>query len=485
LDWQATVDWNGAFAHIRGAIRRGARFVFTSRDYIYRNARNFLKESALPVVSESQVVIRVEQLTKDEREQILYNHIRLGTQLEKFKSDIKPFLAGVAANDRFSPELARRLGHPTFTKGLGLDAPSLANFVENPVEFLKEIIRTLDVASRSAIALVFMRGGLLASPITLSADEQQAINLLGANPADVRTALSALEGSLLVQNQQRGNYFWRFKHPTIRDAFGSLIAENRELMDIYLAGTPVNQLFSEISCGDIDFEGVKVNVPSDRFEILADRIEGFYRSRLENKTPVERFLAYRCGKDFLMNYIERNPSLILELYVMSYFDAVSMINLINRLHHFDLLPEHERLRHLASVRELAVSTPDSGFLKGRYVEFITDVERRDILEDVRTSLLPHLDDCIENWRDNFRGGEKSTSYFSHLEEALTNYREEFAHDSIAETLIAAALAKIEKAVEELSVPDEDKDYDYSAHRRQQSGPYSTDGVRSIFDDVDL
>ena len=73
LDWQATVDWNGAFAHIRGAIRRGARFVFTSRDYIYRNARNLLKESALPVVSESQVVIRVEQLTKDEREQILYN----------------------------------------------------------------------------------------------------------------------------------------------------------------------------------------------------------------------------------------------------------------------------------------------------------------------------------------------------------------------------------------------------------------------------
>lgn len=235
LDWQATVGWNGAFAHIRGAIQRGARFVFTSRDYIYRNARNFLKESSLPVVSESQVVIKVEQLSKDEREQILYNHIRLGKQPGSFKSELKPFLTGVATNSRFSPELARRLGHTAFTKGLRLNTHSLANFVENPVELLKEIIRTLDVASRSAIALVFMRGGLLASPITLSADEQLAIDLLGASTADVRTALIALDGSLLVQIQQRGSHFWRFKHPTIRDAFGALVAENRELMDIYLA----------------------------------------------------------------------------------------------------------------------------------------------------------------------------------------------------------------------------------------------------------
>ncbi|WP_375166573.1 hypothetical protein [Bradyrhizobium sp. USDA 4532] len=68
------------FPHIRAAIRRGAKFVFTSRDYIYKNARNFLKESALPVIQDSQVVIRVEQLSKDEREQILYNYIRLGAQ---------------------------------------------------------------------------------------------------------------------------------------------------------------------------------------------------------------------------------------------------------------------------------------------------------------------------------------------------------------------------------------------------------------------
>jgi hypothetical protein len=482
LDWQATVDWNSAFAHIRGAIRRGARFVFTSRDYIYRNARNFLKESALPMLNESQVVIRVEQLTKDEREQILYNHVRLGTQPAKFKSEIKPLLASVAANDRFSPELARRLGHPAFTKGLWLSAPALANFVENPVELLKEIIRTLDTASRSATALVFMRGGLLASPVTLSIDEQRAIDLLGASPADVRTALTALEGSLLIQIQQRGSYFWRFKHPTIRDAFGSLVAENRELMDIYLAGTPVYQLLSEISCGDVDLEGVKVKVPSDRYDTLAERVEDFYRSRRENEDTVERFLASRCGKDFLRRYIMRNPSLIPELYVMSYFYATSGVDLINRLHEFDLLPESQRLRHVASVRDLAVSTPDAGFLNERHISFISDEERREILQHVRTSLLPQLDSCVESWRDNYRGGEEPSSYFSSLEDALKDYGKAFADDAEIEVQIADALGKIEEAVEELSAPD--PGHDYSAYGRQQSGALMTDGSRSIFDDVD-
>jgi hypothetical protein len=482
LDWQTTVDWNKAFAHIRSAIRRGARFVFTSRDYIYRNARNFLKESALPVLNESQVVIRVEQLTKDEREQILYNHIRLGTQLERFKYEIKPLLTGVAANERFSPELARRLGHPAFTKGLRLLPSALSNFVENPVELLKEIIRTLDAASRSAIALVFMRGGMLASPITLSSDERRAIDLMGAQPADVLTALVSLDGSLLILIEQQGGFFWRFKHPTIRDAFAALVAENRELMDIYLTGTPVYQLLSEISCGDTDFEGVKVKVPSDRFDILAERVEEFYRDRGENEDAVERFLAFRCGKDFLLRYFERNPTLVPGLYVMSYFYASSKVDLINRIHEFGLLPVSERLRHVASVRELAVRTPDSGFLNDHHVSFISDEERRDILQHVRAALLPQLDSCIESWRDNYSGGDDPSSYFSALEDTLRDYGTEFAGDAEVEIQIADALAKIESAIGELTA--DEPDYDYSAHWHQRSDSIASDGARSIFDDVD-
>ena len=40
----------------------------------------------------------------------------------------------------------------------------------------------------------------------------------------------ALEGSLLIQVRQGARLFWRFKHPTIRDAFASLVAEDPELI---------------------------------------------------------------------------------------------------------------------------------------------------------------------------------------------------------------------------------------------------------------
>ena len=77
-DWQSVVAWNRVFPHIHAAIKRGARVLFTSRDYIYRAAHRQLKESAFPVIRESQVVIQVERLASSEKEQILYNHVRLG-----------------------------------------------------------------------------------------------------------------------------------------------------------------------------------------------------------------------------------------------------------------------------------------------------------------------------------------------------------------------------------------------------------------------
>jgi hypothetical protein len=261
------------------------------------------------------------------------------------------------------------------------------------------------------------------------------------------------------------------------------VAENRELMDIYLAGTPVHQLLSEIACGDVKIEGAKVRVPPDRFDFLAGRAETFYRSRRENESVVERFLASRCDKEFLLRYIERNPTLVPGLYVMSYFYAASGVEVINRLHEFGLLPESERLRHLASVRDLAVNTPDAGFLNQRHVSFISEEERLEILQHVHQSLLPQLDNCVESWRDNFRGDEDPNSYFSSLEEALKEFGQQLADDALAGIQIADALAKIGEAVEELNAAPE-PDNDYSSFRHKQLGSLSSEISRSIFDDVD-
>ncbi len=245
----------------------------------------------------------------------------------------------------------------------------------------------------------------------ITSEEEKAVTLLGGSQAELRNALGALEGSLLRQVRQGAGLFWRFKHPTIRDAFASLVAEDPELMDIYLTGTPIEKLFSEVSCGDVGLEGVKVIVPSDRYESFMARIENFYKIRRENEDSVNRFLSYRCEREFLLQYSVRNPTFIPSLRVGSYLYAVSDVNVIVRFHEFGLLPESKRNSVVATIRDLAVDIPDSGFLRHRIRQLFTEQEFDEILVHIRQEFLPNLVDHIDNWRSNYNGDDDPEDYF--------------------------------------------------------------------------
>ena len=482
FDWSSAAGWNQTFPHVHAAIRRGARVLFTSRDYIYRSARQLLKETALPVIRESQVVIHVEQLTKDEREQILYNHVRLGSQPRMFKTQIKPYLPGVAENLRFSPEIARRLGNSLFTRNLSITKEALDDFTERPLPLLCEIIRTLDAGSRSALALVFMRGGALASPIKMTSDEERAVTLFGGSISDVRNALNALDGSLILQSLQAGECLWRFKHPTVRDAFATVVAEDRELMDIYLAGTPVEKLFGEVSCGDVGIEGVKVTVPADRYDALITRLENFDPKKHGGESVLHRFLAYRCDHGFLSRYLVRRAEFISTLSVGSYLTAVSDVDVLVRLHKFGLLPEVERAAVVAIIRKLAVETPDSGFLSDGIRGMLKLEELAQIMEDVNAKLLPNIGNEISHFQHNWDNEEDPEGHFQPLVETLGDYKKEFSKHPQAVANIETALRDIAELVEELrsGQPQEPDSDDY----RGGSDSGGSDDSRSVFEDVD-
>lgn len=484
LDWRETLAWNRTFPHVQAAIRRGAKVIFTSRDYIYQAAKRFLKQSALPVIQESQVVIRVEQMSQEEKEQILYNHIRLGSQSLEFKRAVKPLLeSAVAAHPRFSPEIARRLGNKDFTKRLVVGEHGLRDFVARPMDLLKEVIQTLDASSRSAIALVFMRGGALSSPVTLTLEEERAVGLMGGSLTEVRNSLVALDGSLLVQVLHEGAYVWRFKHPTIRDAMAALVAENRELMDIYLAGTPLLQLFGEVSCGETGVQGVKVIVPNDRFDILLARMQTLWVKKRQNWDSLNRFLAYRCSREFLTDFVARTPWFVSELRVGSYLSAVSDVDVITRLHECGLLPADLRLRHVETIRGLAVQTPDADFLREDIQSLFEGSEREDILDEVRTQLLPRLPQVIGSWQDEHDGSEDPENYFDNLKSALKEYRSELSADTAAVAAIDAGLHLVDEAIDELRSRLEQEDESYEDYRDARHVPDSNRS-RSVFDDVD-
>ena len=485
LDWTKASDWNHVFPEMQAAIRRGARVVFTSRNYIFNAARQCLKESAFPLLTESQVIIQVDKLSPQEREQILYNHMKLGRQPVSFRTKIKPHLTMVAVHSEFKPEIARRLSDPLFTKKLAHSAISINQFVAHPLEHLVEVIRTLDSGSRSALVAVFMRGGTLPSPMDLSAEEKLAVELIGGTVAKVRESLNDLNGSLVLKVREGSAVKWQFKHPTIRDAFATLVADDVELLDIYLTGSPVGRLLDEVSCGDLHIKGVKVVVPQGRFPSVITRFDSLDLTQFFTRRQFLRFLSRRCNKVFLEEFIACHPDFISSLNVSSSLRFDPDLDLIARLHELQLLPDEKRESVVAKLTQLAVQTPDAGFLDDDYRRLFTEDEFNATLDAVKNHLIPDLEAIVDGFRDNFVPSENNDdpeNHFEPLAESLKTYRQQFEDDDDLVRQLDSALLRIEEFVNELRTeyaPRHDDDF-YDDDRSSADSVVS----RSIFDDVD-
>ncbi len=288
--------WNHILPQIKTMLRKGAKIIMTSRDYIYNRARKELKEGAFPLLRESQVVIDVHDLSGDEKRQILYNHLKLGKQPRAFRSRVKPYLEYVAAHGRFIPEIARRLADPLFTEGLHLDAYHLGQFVEKRERLLQEVLQGLDAHSKAALALIYMRNDRLESPIALQKSEEQALERLGSNLGGCVTALEALNGSLVLHSHAGGDSIWRFKHPTIGDAYAAILVQSPELLGIFLQGSAPDKLIEQITCGDVGIEKTVI-IPKALFPKVVVKLREFTTSKNYKSTGCRSGVPSRRCKD--------------------------------------------------------------------------------------------------------------------------------------------------------------------------------------------
>ena len=446
------LSWNYAFPALIAAIKQGAALVFTSRDYIYRAALNDLKEEAFPLLREGRVVIEVQQLSLAEKEQILYNHIKLGNQTKEFRSDIKQFLPELARSNHFLPEIARRLGNSFFTKNIALNHDSVLHFVQEPQELLCDITKRLDLPSRAALGMVFMRGGKLPSVNNLDAKETKALALLNSNLGEVRIALKSLKGTLVVQTHEQGEYFWRFKHPTIRDAFGALVSEEPDLIDIYLAGTKLTSVLTEITCGEMTLAGVKLIVPQDSWSKVIARLDELDLDEDDQADILYDFLANRCHSDFLKIYIEGHPDFISSLQYGSWMRYHSAVSVATRLYECELLPEEERERFVERAGILAIETPDADFLDvARIKALFFPSEIDEILRTIISELGPKLRSKIASLRrDCVRDGGDPEQDFWTIRRAIRIFRSNLPKDWNVQRRFRRASEQIDQNVASLT-----------------------------------
>ena len=483
--------WNHFLPQIQPMLQNGAKIVMTSRDYIYNRARSHLKESAFPLLKESQVVIDVHDLSTQEKEQILYNHVKLGNQAHCFRTKIKLHLEEVASHPRFIPEIARRLGNRFFTKNVLINTSSISDFVERREQLLQEIIQGLDTDSRAALALIYMRNGGLESPIQLRGLEKEALERLGSNIGGCVSALEALKDSLVRLSSASGEFVWQFSHPTVGDAYAATLAQSPEHIDIFIQGSEPERLIGQVTCGDVGFENAVV-VPRSLFPQIMKKLGEIkntksYESALLSALGVTRdlygFLTYRCSRAFLSLYLEHNPDLLYEVsHPGLYLEAVPEVRLAKRLHEFELLPDVQRREFVESVSDYALQGEDASALNdGGIRSIFTDKEHDELVERLRFELLPRLEDIRIEWENDHSLSDSPEEYMQPLLSLFRSLLVEFGRDQGTAEVIDHEVWLTNEWIEENRIHRLDRSPRQLGNIESTDRPEST---RSIFDDID-
>jgi hypothetical protein len=477
-------EWNQLLPKLKAAIRAGARVVFTSRDYIFTAAKRDLKVSAFELFDDSRVLIRVEELSNSERQMILYNHLKTGSQTLRFKREVKGSLETTAQVPRFLPEIARRFGNPRFTKNLIPTANGVQCFFERPVNVLLDVVASLAAAEKAAIGLVFIAGGKLLIPVV--ADEHIAgiLELLGVTLGDVKTALASLDDSLLKRQKESGSEYWVFRHPTIRDAYATIVGGDPELIDVYLSGVSTDQLLKEVVCGDVKLEGAKIIVPESRYHLIQDRLERHSEQSWAGPCQVSAFLSSRCSTEFIANYFQsRDISLCIPGNSFDLNIFGSGVQILAKLNSAGLLSED--VRSSAAERIIKISDRENSlrFIGSQAVQSILKPEevnssaqligQRVLLEGA--DMLDELEDCWDNESD-------PGDLFTEIDSTLEYIELEDAFGVKGRTEATSLRQRIKDIVHRLNERLVDSSYEeLEAEEAEENDVRSS---RSIFDDVD-
>ena len=474
---QTAEAWNQVFPFMHSAMRRGTRFLITSRDYIWRSAKSDLKLSALPVLNKSQVVIDVHNLSNAERAQILYNHLKFGDQPKTFRSAVKSLLPAVATRGDFLPETARRLGSTFFAKNLLPIERVLTDFFASPRDFLRETLTGLSPECRAAIAVVFLNGGKVRSPVSASELEAGA-SAFGVSVASVRGELDALNGSVLLLALDEQGHYWTYKHPTVSDAFSAYLAGSPELIEVYLRGAKAETILYEVVCAGESIQGAPLVVPASLSALLVERIQNVDILHLRT------FMSYRSSTAVNALLMARRPDV---LKGFSHFIAPikddADASLLSKLHRQGILSEEQRLNFVTSVMTSLIDEGDATFLEKPYLEEVLNAEEMDEVRRLaRETVFPRLKYYVDQLQSSWDPEYPPEEHFSRLEDSVMRLCDTLTVDGVCDQTPMGTLARLVKT----AVDRMEDEYQPSASTSGSSEAPKVNSALSdsIFRDVD-
>ena len=309
MDSDNVQGWAKTFSKVSAAINGGNRFLFTSRNYIYNIAAKRLGTRNLHLFRSGDATVDVGALSKNEQQQILYNHIKHGEQAESWKRKTKEFLEEVADVEGFLPGISERLGNPDFTKNLSLTKDSLCDFMANPKDHLIQVIDELESEQFAALALIYVHRGRL-ELANLDDDAVMAIEKTTGHVAqEIITRLRELAGSFSREMSESSDQVWGFEHPTIADAITAILDMHPNMTSALVRGGPIEKVLSQFVCENGPVIQNAAKIPVSLNDALNSRLLDTPNHVMTNHNLFE-FLAFRASDDVVVHQFKNQNDLM-------------------------------------------------------------------------------------------------------------------------------------------------------------------------------
>jgi hypothetical protein len=307
LDEERLREWAAALDKVEAARKRGARIVFCTRDYILSAAERQLKRSKADFIADARVRVEVTALSTEEREGILYNHIKDGDITKHQKRSLKKHLPMLARLGSFSPELARRLGNKRFHRALRYEPNELRAFFDRPVQHFRDVIHGLSNSEMAALSACLHSGNSLADPVADGAVADAVLRTYGVSIHSVRDSLEALEGSLVKRVRQGTSQTWQLHHPSMIEALQEELAARSAQLALYLQSASLRAVLRDTTTNASPPGSRLLFVPDAAYEHLLPRL---LTANVQSIDSIASYLADRASSALLRAVNDADPTLI-------------------------------------------------------------------------------------------------------------------------------------------------------------------------------
>lgn len=476
-------EWNKCLTSLRAATRNGNRFILTSRNYIWLQAIRDLKIGTFPPLNDGQVVINVEELSLAEKEQILYNHLKFGNQPREKLKEIKSFLDQLVRSNSFRPEMARRLGDQSFTGNVDWSQSGIERFFKNAQDFLIETINGLEPAHRAALGLVFVSSGAISLPIEHGRAFDTVSRCFDVSLAQLNQALKALEESFFAKTSEQGFVVWKFKHPTIADAFSEIVAKDESLLELYLNGVQIQQFYNEATCGHAIVKGAKVEIPSKLFGLVIERMK---KDGFPSLEAIRSFLARRCSAEFIKQFFaDFEVEGIWEGHVYRPVARHRFADFILRMAEVGVLPIGVRAKFIEALVDQIENYADVDFLLGepQFDQFLKEEEKEMMRRIINDEVIGKLIDYVNEEADVYDRNWDPEEHFADLIFQFEQLTGILPHRDDVARLVETARRHMDEVIEDLRMEQYEGEDSFENMHGVQTSAIKASGGRSIFEDL--